>query len=129
VGFGGDEGEGVDEFLGDQGDGKDDDGENAGGVDGNQELQKGAEASEAVHHGGVLEFPGNGLEEAHEQPDGKRNGEGGVNENQAPERILQAEKSDDPGKRDEEQRGRNEIGEEDGDAEALAPAAGEAGEG
>src|ERR1700688_3340226 len=46
VGFGRDEGEGVDKFLGDQREGEDDDGKNARGGDGNHEFEEGAEAGE-----------------------------------------------------------------------------------
>src|SRR6266446_8198952 len=126
--FGRDEGQGIDKFLSHQGECEDYDGKNSRNGDGNNQLDKSAEAGEAVHHSRVFQLLGNGLEETHEKPDGKGNREGGVDENERPQGILQAEEGHDSGKRDEEQGGRNEIGEKDADAEALAPAPGEPGE-
>src|ERR1700675_1043283 len=126
--FGRDEGESVDKFLGHQGEGKDYDCENAGGGDGDHQFEEGAKASEAVDHGGVLQFTGNRFEKPHEKPDGKRNGKRRINENQCPERILQPKKSNDSGERNEEECRRDEISKEDGDAEALAAAPREAGQ-
>src|SRR6266478_1512089 len=76
--FGREEGQGIDKFLSDEGEGEDDDGEDSGDGDGNDQLDESAEAGEAVHHSGVFQLLGNGLEETHEKPDGKGNREGGV---------------------------------------------------
>src|SRR5258708_7467000 len=76
--FGREEGQGIDKFLSDEGEGEDDDGEDPGDGDGNDQLDESAEAGEAVHHSGVFQLLGNGLEETHEKPDGKGNREGGV---------------------------------------------------
>src|SRR6266487_1986438 len=119
----------IDKFLGHQGEGENHDGEDSRGRNGNHHPDEGAEAREAVDHGGVFQFTGDGFEETHEKPDGKRHGKAGVNENQRPQGILQTKIRNYPGKGNEEQCLRDEIGEKDADAKALSPASGETGQG
>src|SRR3989442_10482319 len=78
-----------------------------------------------VDHRLLLDLPGDRAEEPHDQPGAKWNGDGGVDEDQGAERVLQAEERHDPREWDEEQRRGDQIGEEDPHAEPLAPAAGE----
>src|SRR5216683_474418 len=125
----GDEGEGVDELLGDEREAEDDHGEDAGHRDGNHDPDEGAEPAKTIDHGGLFDVGRDGLEEAHEEPGAEGHGEGRVDQDQGPERVLEPDGGDQAGQGDKEQGRGHEIGEEDPDAELLAPAAGEAGEG
>ena len=80
----------------------------------------------AVDERGVLELARDRLEEPHQQPGRERDRERRVDEDQRPEPVLQPELGDHARERQEEQRRRHEVDEEDPDAEALAPAAGQA---
>src|SRR6267143_2199708 len=92
------------ELLGDEGEGEDHHGENSRGGDRNHHLDESAKSREAVDHGRVFQFPGDRLEEAHEKPDGKRHWEAGINENQGPQRVLQAQIRDHSRQGNESQR-------------------------
>ena len=105
-----DEGKSVNIFLGYKSKGEDHYSKNAGKRDGHHHLDERTKAREAIDHGGVLEFPGDRFEEAHQQPDGKRHGNAGVNQYQRPYLVLQPENGHYPRKRYEEQRRRHQVG-------------------
>ena len=64
-----------------------------------------------------------GLEEPHQQPGAERDREGRIDQHQRPHRVLQAEFGDDPRQRQEQQRRRHQVGQEDRDPQRLAVAA------
>ena len=90
---------------------------------GHHDLRERPEPAEAVDHRRLLEVLGDRLEEPHEEPGAEGDREGRVDEDQGPERVLEAQGGDDPGQGDEQERRRHEVREEDPDAEPLAPAA------
>src|SRR5207245_3414762 len=65
----------------------------------------------------LLELLGNGLEVAHQEPGAEGDQEGRVGEDQCPRGVAELEVPDDVGERDEQERGRHEIGDEDRRAE------------
>src|SRR6266581_941942 len=124
-----DERQSIDKFLGHKRKGENHNGENSRGRNGNHHPDEGAEAREAVDHGGVFEFTRDGFEKTHQKPDGKRHGKAGINEDQRPQGILQTKIRHHPGKGNKKQWLGYEVGEKDADAKALSPAPGEAGQG
>ena len=76
-------------------------------------------ARRAVDPGAFLELLRDRLEVAHQQPGAERDQEGRVGEDQRPRRVAQVEVADDVGERDEEQRLRHQVGDEDAGAEAA----------
>src|SRR6266853_1863946 len=81
-----------------------------------------------VDHRLLLDIPGNGAHESHDEPGAEGDRDGRVDEDQSPERVLQAQHGHDPRQRDEEQRRGDQVGKKNPHAEPLAPAAGEPGQ-
>src|ERR671914_105228 len=125
---GGDEGERVDELAEGEGEREDHDREHPRQRDREDDPPQRLEPRAPVHERGVLELERNRLVEPHQQPGRERHSEARVDEDQRPQRVLQAELGDDARERDEEQRRRHEVRQEDRDAEAVADATREPGE-
>src|SRR5918999_3086731 len=117
-----DEGERVDELVEGEREREDDDGEDPWDRDGQDDPPERSQPGGAVHLGGVLELPRDRLEEAHQEPRGEGDREGGVDEHERDQGVLEAELGDHAREGEEEERRRGEVGEEDADAEALSPA-------
>src|SRR5918996_3074280 len=119
-----DERERVDELVEGEREGEDDDRQDPGQRDGEDDAPKRAEARGPVDERRVLEVGRDRLEEAHQEPGGEGDRERGVDEHERDERVLEPDLRDDARERQEEEGGRDEVGEEDADAEALAHAPG-----
>src|SRR5918995_2884184 len=118
-----DERERVDELVHAEREGEDDRGQDPGKRDRQDDQEERLQSRRPVDQRRVLELLRNGLEEAHEEPCRERHREGRVDEDQRPERVLEVELRDEPREREEEQRRRDQVDEEDGDACALTPPA------
>ena len=123
-----DEGQGIDELLGHERECEDHDGQDPGQRDRDDELQKGLEPGQPVHHRGVLQLGRDRLEEPHEQPGRKRDREARIDDDDRPQRVLEIEPRDDARQGDEEKRRRHQISQEDRDPDAAPPPSGQAGE-
>src|SRR6266536_719664 len=102
-------------------------GRDPGQRDREDDLAQRAQPGAAVDERGVLELLRDRLEEPHQQPGRERDRERGIDQDQRPERVLEAQLRNEAGQRQEEQRRRHEVREEDADANALPPPAREAG--
>src|SRR5207237_10080357 len=71
----------------------------------------------AVEERALLYLHGHAAEEAHEEPGAEGDGEGRVAQDERPDGVVDVQRADELRKGDEEDRRRNEIGEEDGDAD------------
>src|SRR4051812_17785427 len=80
------------------------------------------EASRPVNHRGVLQLLRDAAEVAHHQPGRERQREGRVGDDQRAERVDQVEAAEDLIERDEQERTRNEIGEQDDARQRLRAA-------
>ncbi len=80
-----------------------------------QDLQ----ARRAVDQRAFLQFVGDGLEVAHQQPRRERDEDGRIDQHQRHRRVEQAVGLDDGGERDEQDRRRHEVGQEDQAADEL----------
>src|SRR5215204_2813786 len=120
-----DERERVDELVHAQREGEDDCRQDPGERDRKDDQEERLQSRRSVDQRRVLELLRDGLEEAHQEPRRKGHREGRVDEDQRPEGVLEVELRDQPRKREEEQRRRDQIDEEDGDACALTPSAGQ----
>src|ERR671918_298487 len=123
-----DEGERVDELVEGEREREDDDGEDPRDRDREDDPPERPQSGGAVHLGGILELPRDRLEEAHQEPGGEGDREGGVDEHERDQGVLEAELGDPAREGEEEERRRDEVGEEDADAEALSPAPRQAGQ-
>src|SRR5207237_4160691 len=85
--------------------------------DGKDDPHHRPEARGPVDARALLELLRDRLEVAHEQPRAERDEERGVGEDQGPRRIAQLEVADDIRERDEEQRRRHQVRDEDGGAQ------------
>src|SRR5262245_399680 len=129
----GEEDEGVDELVPGQGEREDARGEDAGDGDRKDDPDHGPETGGSVDARALLEFLGDGLEVAHEEPGGEGDEERRIGQDESPRRVAQLEGADDVGERDEQERRRHEIGDEDrssdsageGELEAAQGIAGE----
>src|SRR5918996_527350 len=121
-----DERERIDELVEREREREDDDGEDSRDRDGEDDPPEGPQPGGAVHLGGVLELPRDRLEEPHQEPGGERDREGGVDEHERDEVVLEAHLGDHPRERQEEEGGGDQGGGGDADPEALSPAPGEA---
>src|SRR5439155_454040 len=74
----------------------------------------------AVHQRGLLQLRGERLEEPDEQPRAERNRERGVGEEQRHQRVRRAQLGEHPVEWDEEQRGRDQVDDEDEAGHELA---------
>ena len=89
-------------------------------------LDEGAEQAAAVDDRCLFDLDRQRLEESHQQPGAERDGEGRINDDQRPHRVLQARARDHPRQWQEQERRRHEVGEKDADPQGLAVAAGHA---
>ena len=76
-------------------------------------------ARRAVDQRAFLQLVGDGAEIAHQQPGAERDQEGRVGEDQRPARVEEAQLRHDGGERDEQDRRRHQVGEEDREADLL----------
>src|SRR2546427_676535 len=115
---GGEEDEGVDELVPGQREGEDSGREDAGRGDRKDDLDHGPQPRGPVDARALLQLFRDRLEVSHHQPRAKRDEERRIGQDQRPRRIAEPEVTDDVGQRDEEERGRHEVGHEDARAEA-----------
>src|SRR3989441_13025756 len=123
-----DEGQGVHEFLHHQGEREDDHRQDPRDDEPGRDLQDDREAAVAVDHRLLLDLPRHRAEEAHHEPRAERDRHGRIDQDQRAQGVLEAEQGDEPRERDEQERGGDEIGEEDAHPHSLPPAAGEPGQ-
>jgi hypothetical protein len=119
-----DEDERVEELVPGEREGEDRRGHQARGGQRQQHAQERGDAAGAVDQGRLLQLLGQRLEEADEQPGAERHREGRVREEQRGEVVGGAQLGQHPVERDEEQRGRDQV--EDQDQARHRLAAGEA---
>src|SRR5688500_2008628 len=103
-----DERERVDELVHAQREGKDDRRQDPRERDRKDDQEERLQSRRPVDQRRVLELLRNGLEEAHEEPRRKGHREGRVDEDERPEGVLEIELRDQPRKREEEQRRRDQ---------------------
>src|SRR6266852_2239360 len=113
----GEEDQGVDELVPGQREREDPGREDARHRDRKDDADHGPEARGPVDAGALLQLLGNGLEVAHEEPRAEGNQERRVREDERPRRVAELEIADDVGQRDEEQRRRHQVRDEDRGAE------------
>src|ERR1051325_85355 len=112
-----DEGDRVQELVQDEREREDDDREDPRERDGEDDPDERPEARAAVDEGGVLELLRDALEEPHQQPRRERDRERGIDEDQRPEPVAEVQVlRHHPGERQEEERRRHEVRQEDRDA-------------
>ena len=90
-----------------------------GTAHGNDDVDHRLPARGAVDARALLELLRDGLEVAHHQPGTERDQEGRVGQDQRPRRVAELEVADDLGQRDEQQRLRHQVGDEDHGAQAA----------
>ena len=81
------------------------------------DLRQRLHARRPVHEGALLDLARDGPEVAHEEPGAERHQEGRVDDHERVDRVGEPEPHHDLREREEEQGGRDEVGDEDGGAE------------
>src|SRR6185503_5313301 len=109
----------VDELVPGQGEGEDARRQDAGRGDREDDLDHGPYPRGPVDPRALLQLLRNRLEVAHEQPRAERDEERRIGQDQRPRRVAEPEVADDVGQRDEQERRRHQIGDEDAGAEAA----------
>ena len=109
----------VDELVPRQREGEDAGRQDAGHRHRDDDVEHRLPARRAVDAGAFLELLRDRLEVAHHQPGAERDQEGRIGQDQRPGRVAELEVADDLGERDEQQRLRHEVGDEDAGAEAA----------
>src|SRR5437899_3275331 len=117
-----DEGQGIHEFLQHQREGEHDHRQDPRNDEARRHFQDHAEAAVPVDHRLLLDLPGDGAQKSHDEPGAKWNGHRRVDQDQRPQRVLEAEQRDQSRERHEQERRRDEVREKDRHAHALAPA-------
>src|SRR6266498_98782 len=115
---GGEEDEGVDELVPGQREGEDSGRQDAGCGDRKDDLDHGPQPRGPVDARALLQLFRDRLEVPHHQPRAKRDEEGRIGQDERPRCVAEPEVTNDVGERDEEERGRHEVGHEDARAEA-----------
>src|SRR5262249_49400555 len=87
--------------------------------DRDNDVQHRLPARGAIDASALFKLPRNGLEVTHEQPRTERYEKGRIGENQRPRRVAQLKVTDDVSQRNEQERWRHEIGDENTGAEAA----------
>src|SRR5579864_7129999 len=109
----------IDELVPRQREGENAGGENARHRDRKDDVDHRPPARGAVDARAFFELLRDRLEVAHQEPGAERNQEGRIGEDQRPRRIAETEVADDVGERDEQQRLRHQVGDENPGAEAA----------
>src|SRR5216683_8386174 len=113
------EGQRIDEFVPAQREGEDERRDQPGDRQRQDDLDENLPARRAVDQCAFLELIGNGLEISHQEPGRERDQKGGIDEDKRQRRVEQAVGLDDGGQRNEQDRRRHQIGEEDQYADGL----------
>src|SRR5215213_9385026 len=109
-----DEGERIDELVHGQREAKDHDRQQAWYRHRQNRPPDGSQPAVAIDQRLLFDITGDRLEEAHQQPGAKGDREAGIDEHHRPPGVAQSEIRNHPRKRDEEQRRRHKVDEEDG---------------
>ncbi len=118
----GDEGECVDELVPAQREAEDESRDQPGHCERQHDPGEDLPATRAVDQGAFLQLEGDGLEIAHQQPGRERDQDGGIGENER-ERCVEKPVLEDHGReRDEQDRGRHQVGEKYRAADPLRAA-------
>src|SRR5665213_220022 len=115
----GEEDQRVDELVPRQGEGENPGRQDAWDRHREDDVEHRLPARRAVDPRAFLKLLGDRFEIPHQEPGAERDEEGWVGEDQRPGRIAEVEVADDVGERDEQQRLRHEIGDEDPGADAA----------
>src|SRR5918994_1028756 len=115
------EDQGVDELVPRQGEGDDAGRQDAGHRHRDDDVDHGLPARGAVDARAFLELLGDGLEVAHHQPGTERDEERRIGQDQRPRRVAELEIADNLGERNEQQRLRHQVGDEDHGSQAAGP--------
>jgi hypothetical protein len=124
----GEEHQRIDELVPGEREGEDARRQDAGHRDREDDVDHRLPARRAVDACALLELLRDGLEVAHHQPGAEGDQEGRVGEDQRPGRVADVVLADDVGERDEEQRLRHEVGDEDPGSQEPGPFEAQAGE-
>src|SRR5918992_2009498 len=118
----------VDELVRGEREGKDHHGDDAGQGERDHDPGERTQTAVAVDHRLFLQIPRHRLEKSHEEPHRDRDRDRGIDHDEGPGGVLEAEDGDDPRQRDEQKGGRHQVDEEDRYAERAGPRHVEAGE-
>ena len=111
-----DEGEGVNELVPRQGEGKNTSRNEPWHRQRQDDLPQNLKAGGAINQSALFQLEGNRAEVAHQQPSAKGNQESGVGEDQRPAGVKQAQLENDGRQRDEQNRGGHQIGQKNAQA-------------
>src|SRR4051812_17847725 len=125
----GDEGQRVDELVPAQGQREDRGRDQARDRERQDDLGEDLPAARAVDQGALLELVGDRLEVPHQQPGRERDQDRRIDQDEGENRVEQAVLMDHGRERDEQDRGRHEVGEEDHAADGVRAAVADAGDG
>src|SRR5947209_6268450 len=116
----------VEEFVPREGEGKERGGQYARDRQRDRDPQHCLDTGCAIDQGRFLQLARYAFEEAHEHPGAERDQEGGIREDQRPQVVEEMQLSDDESQRQEEKRGRYQIGHENSPADGVGAAVAQA---